>query len=239
MNNSEETHSPPRNKRYSSHYEASQAFLIGRRLPLSYVVRAVLNLPIDFISWLLRDVPGPVGYKCRSAFYRLILKKMGKNVLIDVGVVIYGPQNITLADFVWIDAYCIINALNGEISVGRRVHIGPFTSIAARQPVTIEDYVGISGGVRIYAASEKPLRGKRMSGPMLPEQYRAFETAPILLKKDSFVGTNSVILPGVTLGEGAVVGAGAVISRDVEPYAIVIGRGRVVGKRPLVTCEDV
>ncbi|MFH0826045.1 MAG: DapH/DapD/GlmU-related protein, partial [Pseudomonadota bacterium] len=79
----------------------------------------------------------------------------------------------------------------------------------------------------------------RMSGPMVPEEMKAFVSAPVALRKDSFVGANSVVLPGVEVGQGAVIGANSVISKSVMPYDIVVGVGRVVGKRDRITVPDI
>jgi len=47
--------------------------------------------------------------------------------------------------------------------------------------------------------------------------------APVTVRRGADIGTSAVLLPGVTIGEGAIVGAGAVVTRDVEPFAIVAG----------------
>jgi len=64
----------------------------------------------------------------------------------------------------------------------------------------------------------------------------ALQTAPIFVEADAFVGARALILPGVRIGERALVGAGAVVSRDVPAHSIVAGNpARVVGHRPLAT----
>jgi putative colanic acid biosynthesis acetyltransferase WcaF len=61
----------------------------------------------------------------------------------------------------------------------------------------------------------------------------ALLTAPIHVGRGAFVGAHSLILPGLSLGEGCIIGAGAVVTRDVPPYAIVAGNpARVIGRRP-------
>ena len=54
-----------------------------------------------------------------------------------------------------------------------------------------------------------------------------------------WIGYRAIILPGVSIGEGAVVGAGAVVTKNVEPYAIVAGNpARKIGERKVVGCES-
>jgi acetyltransferase-like isoleucine patch superfamily enzyme len=74
---------------------------------------------------------------------------------------------------------------------------------------------------------------------MVPEYMKAFKSAPVTLRKESFVGANSIILPGVELGEGAVVGANSVVTKSVEPWTIVAGvPARPISKRDPVSFPD-
>ena len=50
-------------------------------------------------------------------------------MLIDVGVIFSGPANISIDDYTWIDSYCIINAMMGEVRIGKRIHIASFVNI--------------------------------------------------------------------------------------------------------------
>jgi galactoside O-acetyltransferase len=225
--------------RYRLEYEAFAHLLEGERIPVwSFVVLVAKSL-LGLVEMAIRYIPGGLGYKLRYYYYKPFLKHLGRDVLIDVGVFLNGPANIAIGDFCWIDAYTRIEAMLGEVTLGKRIHVAPFSIIAARAPVVLEDYVGISSGVKIYANSETPRDGKRMSGPMIPERYKAFHSKPVILHRDSFVGANSVLLPGAELGEGAVVGANSIVSRPVEPWVIVVGpSARVVGRRDPVTVPE-
>ena len=206
---------------------------------MRHLIVLSLKSLLEILEMAIRYVPGGLGYKIRSLYYRLRLRKIGKNVLIDTGVFLNGPRNISLSDFVWIEANSRIEAMLGEVSIGRRVHIGPFSIIYAREPVTIGDYVDLSSFVRIYSSSEHPVDGKRMN-VLMPEEWKGVIAKPITLHKDSFVGTGSVLLPGAELGEGAVVGANSVVSTPVAPQFVVWGvPARVIGKRAKVTAPDV
>ena len=78
-----------------------------------------------------------------------------------------------------------------------------------------------------------------MSGPMIPEVYKAYYSKKIVLEKDSCVGTGSVLLPGAYIGEGAVVGANTVVKKKIAPYDIVAGSpARIIGKRDKVTVPE-
>jgi galactoside O-acetyltransferase len=61
----------------------------------------------------------------------------------------------------------------------------------------------------------------------VPAEYRNARRAPIAIGRFCIVGANAVVLPGVTIGEGAVVGAGSVVTRDLEPWGVYIGNRRI------------
>jgi acetyltransferase-like isoleucine patch superfamily enzyme len=210
-------------KNYEFEYNVFQKFIKGQSFNFFEVIIILVKSLLSLIEGLLRNIPGAIGYKLRYYYYKMVCKKIGKNVLIDVGVILHGSSNISIDDYTWIDSYCIIQAMLGEVRIGKRVHIGSFVIIGSREPVIIEDYVGIGASSKIYSNSEKAKDGKRMSGPMIPDEDKAYYSAPVFLRKDSFVGANSVILPGVELGEGSVVGANSLVTKSVEPWDIVVG----------------
>jgi len=224
---------------YRLEYEAFDRFVRGKPLRPGEFIVLVLKSCLMLFEGCIRYIPGGFGFKLRYYYYKLLLKQLGRDVLIDVGVHLNGTANISIGDFTWIDAYCRIDAHLGEVTIGKRVHMAPFAIIGARQPVIIEDFVGISAAVKIYSNSEAPRDGKRMSGPMVPEEFKAFKSAPVILRKDSFVGTNSVLLPGTELGEGCVVGANCVVSSKLLPNAIYsIAPPRKIGMRDPVQVPD-
>jgi galactoside O-acetyltransferase len=96
----------------------------------------------------------------------------------------------------------------------------------------MEDFAGLSGGVRIYTGNED-YSGKCLTNPAVPFPYREPIRSFIQIKKHAIVGTNAVILPGVVIGEGAVVGANSLITKDCEPWKIYVGSpARSVRTRP-------
>ncbi len=224
---------------YDIEYQAFSKFIRGERIPVVHMAILILKSFLTLFEMCIRYIPGGFGYVIRSIYYKTLLKKIGKNVLIDVGVFLNGTKNISIGDYVWIDTNVRIEAMLGEVRIGKRVHIAPNVIVAAREPVIIGDYVGIGAGAKIYANSERPFGGKRMSGPMIPEEYKAFYSKKIVIEKDSCVGTGAILLPGAYIGQGAVVGANTVIKKKIEPYDIVVGLPpRVIGKRDKVTVPE-
>jgi acetyltransferase-like isoleucine patch superfamily enzyme len=119
----------------------------------------------------------------------------------------------------------------GLRSSGKNVSIGAGTVINhgcflyATGGLIIGDHVSISRGVWLVTGSHD------MNDPAFPDFYK-----PIAIGNYAWIGVRATILAGVTIGEGAVVMAGAIVTRDVPPYAVVGGvPARVVGQRQLQT----
>ena len=212
---------------HSSHYDLEYSsfdrYIRGKHIPLQDLVVLFFKSLLTMLEMFIRYIPGGIGYKLRYWYYKLMLKELGKDTLIDVGVFFFGTKNISIGEYTWIDSGVRIEAMLGDVHIGKRVHIAPYAIIAAREPVEIQDYVGIGAGAKIYANSERPYGGKRMSGPMIPEEYKAYYSEKIILEKDCCVGTGAVLLPGAHIKKGAVVGANTVIKKVIEPYHIVAG----------------
>jgi putative colanic acid biosynthesis acetyltransferase WcaF len=98
------------------------------------------------------------------------------------------------------------------LSMGRGSAIGPRCYIDARAGIRVEPHVSISREVCVLTATHQ------VDSP----DFEA-SLAPVHFASHCWIGARALVLPGVHVGEGAVVGAGAVVSRDVAPYSVVGG----------------
>lgn len=98
-------------------------------------------------------------------------------------------------------------------SIGKNVFINHACSFLDMGGITIEDDVLI--GPRVNLVTE--------NHPADPAERRSLITKPIIIKRNAWIGANATILPGVTIGESAIVAAGAVVSKDVPAYTVVGG----------------
>lgn len=111
-----------------------------------------------------------------------------------------------------------------KLSIGDHVYLGPNTRIICTgAQVQIGSHVMFGPGVTVVTGNHRTdLVGKYMydvKGPdKLPENDQ-----PVIFEGDNWIGANATILKGVTVGEGAVVAAGAVVTKNVAPYTIVGG----------------
>lgn len=109
----------------------------------------------------------------------------------------------------------------------KRIVIGDFTSIGdrcildGRAGLTIGNSVNFSTGVWIWTRQHQ-----------VNDSDFAEESAPVMIEDFAWLSCRTVVLPGVRVGQGAIVAAGAVVTKDVEPYAIVAGiPARKIGER--------
>lgn len=98
-------------------------------------------------------------------------------------------------------------------TIGKNVFINHACSFLDMGGITIEDDVLI--GPRVNLVTE--------NHPLEPSDRKALVTKPILIKRNAWIGAGATILPGVTVGENAVVAAGAVVAKDVPANTIVAG----------------
>ena len=105
--------------------------------------------------------------------------------------------------------------------VGKDIFIGDSVKIDAGHAdlIYIEDHAHIAGGTRLLC-HQRDLRDYKVGDDYAKLPYRLGE---IHLEKGSLVGMESFVMPGVTIGEGAIVGAGSVVTKDVEPNTVVGG----------------
>lgn len=163
----------------------------------------------------------------------LQLKQTGPHVRIFEMAKIARPEVVEIGEGTQIDDFVFINGGQG-VRIGRYNHIASFVSVVGGGELVTGDYVGIAAGARIVTGTHHYGDGKRIS-PLIPEEEQCVIRGVVTLEKDVFVGTNAIIHPNVTIGEGAIIGSGALVLNDVEPWTINVGiPAKAIGYRPKV-----
>jgi acetyltransferase-like isoleucine patch superfamily enzyme len=123
----------------------------------------------------------------------------------------------------------LIFAHGGEIEIGNDCYIGEFAKIWSAKKIHIGNRVLISHNVNVFDSLTHPVKATERHQQFLaiasighPSQIDLGEEA-VYIDDDVWIGAMSIILKGVTIGEGAIVGAGSVVTKDVPPWAIVAG----------------
>jgi len=139
--------------------------------------------------------------------------------------VIINIDNIEFGKYVIVDSFVLIQAKK-KLKIGDHVHIPSFSSITGGGKLVMEDYSGLSSGVRVFTGSDD-FKDWGFGNPTIDEKFRNVKVGEVLIRKFAIIGANSVILPNVEIGEGAAVGAGSVVTKNLEPWGIFIGNQKI------------
>ena len=136
-----------------------------------------------------------------SFFYKKMLRGCGSNVRFSALTSDFTYRNITIGNDVYIGPHALFLCTESQIFIGNKVLFGPHVTIIGG------DHRITDVGRFIYDVLDKH-----------PE-----DDQDVHIEDDVWIGTNTTLLEGVTVGRGAVVAAGALVTKDVPPYAIVGG----------------
>lgn len=158
-------------------------------------------------------------------------KERGADVRIFEPVAVLRPETISIKSRSMISEFAMLHG-GQALHIGSFVHVANHVSIGGGGWCVLEDFVGVAAGARIITGTDL-VDGSGLPGPTIPPECRSFVRSFVHCGKHAFLGTNCVVMPGVTIGEGAVVGAGAVVTKDLEPWSIYVGSpARKVKDRP-------
>jgi len=167
----------------------------------------------------------------RVSIEKMGFASVGENVSISDRASFYNCKNISLGNNVRIDDFCVISAGEGGITIGNYVHIAVYTSLMGNALINLEDFSGLSSRVSVYSSNDD-YSGKYMTNPTVPSKYKNVSEAPVIVKRHVIIGSGSVVLPGVTLHEGASVGALSFIRKDCEAFCKYFGSpAKKMGRR--------
>lgn len=138
---------------------------------------------------------------------------------------IIGIENIEFGKYIIIDDFAFIYARK-RVKIGDYVHIGGFSSITGSEECIIENFATLSWGVRIFTSTDD-FKFHGFGNSTISSTFRNIKEAPVLIKKFAIIGSNSVVLPGVEIGEGVSVGACSVVTKNLEPWGIYIGNKKI------------
>jgi len=160
---------------------------------------------------------GELDSLMRRAIWRTISRSFGNRVRIGSGVGFKHLETFEIGNGVFIGAQAYIQGrFDGTTKIGNHVWIGPQAYFDARNLV-LEDHVGWGPGAKVLGSAHT---GLPIDRPIIETDL---EIKPVRVEAWADIGTGAVLLPGVTVGKGSIVGAGAVVTKDVPPFAIVAG----------------
>jgi acetyltransferase-like isoleucine patch superfamily enzyme len=160
---------------------------------------------------------GKFDNQMRRVIWRAALRRFGHGVQIGSQVGFKHPETFEIGNQVFIGAQTYIQGrFDGKCVIGNQVWIGPQSYFDARDLI-IEDYVGWGPGAKVLGSTHSAFPTD------VPIIQTDLEIKSVKVETGADIGMNAVILPGVTIGKGSIVGAGAVVTKNVPPFAIVAG----------------
>ncbi len=155
------------------------------------------------------------------------LQSCGEETKIFRHAVVVNPARVTIGRGSQIDDFVFLGPCE-SISIGDRVHVASYTGIGGGGEVVFESYSGLASGCRIISGSED-WRGGGLTNPCIPPEFRRVRRSRVVIRKHALLFTNVVVFPGVEIGEGAVVSAGTIVDRSLEPWGLYrTEQGKVV-----------
>jgi maltose O-acetyltransferase len=153
------------------------------------------NIDSAWWHWLVNDVAASpaLDRRTRAKLLRRAGIEMDRGAIVESGVFFFGA-NVSLGE------YCVVNH-NCYLDCKDRITIGPRT--------------GVAMGSMLFTSNHEMGDAFKRWGP--------FVTAPITVGAGVWIGARVLVMPGVTIGDGCLVAAGAVVTKDLEPNAIYAG----------------
>lgn len=146
------------------------------------------------------------------------LRHCGQDVVFEAGVLVFHPENVELGDNVYVGHQTILKGYYKNLMrIGAGTWIGQQCFMHSAGGITIGERVGIGPGVRILT-SRHTEAGRGMAILDSPVEF-----GEVVIEDHADIGVGAILLPGVRIGRGAQIGAGAVVARDVPAYAVAAG----------------
>ena len=171
------------------------------------------------LSHFLTEAPPRIRWQRGRLWTRFVLRRsfgdIGKGSVIVAPLVLRGVRNIHIGSqcAIYENVWLACESDEGRIALGDNVYLGHDVHIHSVDPITIGDGCMIADGVLVSSGEHPPGNNRHI----------VVSSGPIFIGNRVFLGQRSMVLGGVTIGDGASVGANAVVTRDVAPGAVVAG----------------
>ncbi|MFA0540175.1 acyltransferase [Vibrio sp. 10N.222.52.B7] len=161
-----------------------------------------------------------MAYLSRDEIKKIGFLEVGNNVKISDKAIFYEPKKITIASNSRIDDLCIIS---GRVSIGTYCHITPMCLIAGGVPgVVIGDFCTLAYGVKVFSQSDD-YSGETMVNSLVSKEFKNEYFKEVIVEDDVIIGTNSIVMPGVTLQVGTSIGANSLVNKNTRPWSVNFG----------------
>jgi acetyltransferase-like isoleucine patch superfamily enzyme len=193
---------------------------------MRYILLRLIIIPLSF---LIKTVL-PIVLLFQRVYYTASLmakvKDLDSSVQCDGKIYITGTRNICIGNKCRLGMETELRTMeNGYITLGNEIRLNRGCTITSYSKISIGDFTIIGEYASIRDANHGMIKGE-------PMRYQPHTTSPITIGNDVWIGRGSCILPGVSIGDGAVIGANSVVTNNVPSFSIVAGNpARIIRER--------
>jgi galactoside O-acetyltransferase len=180
-----------------------------------------------FAHHIPEDFP---GHEFMGDNVRPLLKKCSDTAKIFPLAKLCRPEVIEIDDWARIHDFVFMWGGRG-VKIGKYNDIQPFVNIWGGGELVMGDYISVGGGSQLLTATYD-YRGYRMVDG-LPDGHTNTLWGKLVIESDVYIGVNCTVMPDVTIGEGAVIGGGSFVNKNIDPWSIYVGSpAKKIGERP-------
>ena len=232
-----------------SRFSSNAGFAMYKELVCGADASLLYFLKYEFFITLCSNISGLLGFGLRTLLYPSLFLRSGKRPAIGKGVLLRQPNRISVGSKILVDDYVALDVRDEEssITLGDKVSIGRQTTIAAKGgTVELEQGVNVGSYCRIATQSKVTIGESTLIGAYCyvgPGNHTRDEGSGnfiegdmqikggVIIGKHCWLGARVTVLDGVTIGDGAIVGAHSVVKEDVPAGAVAVGiPAKVVSK---------
>lgn len=183
------------------------------------IFKKIKKLLFQIYIAFLSSIPTAIGVKLRQIAYKPLFKQCGKNLRIDSGVTILGFENIILGDNVAFMKNSYVYAHDGgELKIENNFTMNTNSQLGASfGKIIIGNDCAIAPNCVLRAANHT------FDDPNIPFRKQGHTYGKIIIEDDVWIASNCVITANTKIGKSSIVGAGSVVTKDIEPYSIAGG----------------
>lgn len=211
------------------------------KLFLKKIISLIISFLHLFYNLKTANYLNKIDTSLRSMWLRCEFKHIGNSVYFMKGVHILGAKCIILGSNVSFGKGCILTAwenylgkkLSPHITIGSNCNFGDYNHITATNNITIGDGVLTGRWVTITDNSHGQTDYQSLQCP--PITRNIYSKGPVKIGNNVWIGDKATILPGVTIGDGAIIGANSLVTKDIPPYCVAGGNPAIILKENKTT----
>lgn len=204
---------------------------VFKLITILFLVLNYISLSYRYKYWTQRFLGFAFVIRNRSRFFR-----MGKGCFISSDVILHNPHDISIGDFSEISRNASLTTWRGKnsnsgplIEIGNNVSIGEGAHITASNLIQLKDDVLLGKYVTITDNGHG--HSDASDNLVAPLKREIVSSGEVILEERVWIGDKVTILPGVRIGEGAIIGANSVVTKDIPKHSVAVGIPAAVIKK--------